>query len=97
MFDIHYFNDDPRPFFRFCKEIYPGQFTPSPSHYFIAALEQRGKLLRHYTQNIDTLEHTAGISRVVYCHGGAAVSQMYAGGGKRRAAGRRGKCWGNET
>merc|ERR1711936_128456 len=26
MFDIHYFRKDPRPFFKFAKEIYPGQF-----------------------------------------------------------------------
>merc|ERR1712061_673693 len=30
MFDIHYFRKDPRPFFKFAKEIYPGQFEPSP-------------------------------------------------------------------
>ena len=47
---------DPRPFFKFAKEIYPGQFQPSPCHKFIKALEQHGKLLRNYTQNIDTLE-----------------------------------------
>lgn len=51
------------------QEIYPGQFLPSPSHRFIAALERRNKLLRNYSQNIDTLEQAAGISRVVYCHG----------------------------
>lgn len=39
------------------------------SHRFIKALEDKGKLLRNYTQNIDTLENTAGIERVVYCHG----------------------------
>ncbi len=109
MFDIHYFKDDPRPFFRFAKvsvvqensrvsidvsearsdpvipvyecaygvfpphpppqAIYPGQFSPSPSHRFISALEKRRKLLRNYTQNIDTLEQAAGITRVVHCHG----------------------------
>lgn len=28
MFDISYFKKDPRPFFKFAKEIYPGQFQP---------------------------------------------------------------------
>ncbi|UYV66947.1 SIRT1 [Cordylochernes scorpioides] len=68
MFDIHYFHRDPRPFFKFAREIYPGQFKPSLSHKFIKLLEDKGKLLRNYTQNIDTLEHEAGISRVITCH-----------------------------
>ena len=56
MFDIHYFRKDPRPFFKFAREIYPGQFEPSPCHKFIRCVEKQGKLLRNYTQNIDTLE-----------------------------------------
>jgi NAD-dependent deacetylase sirtuin 1 len=32
MFDIQYFSQDPRPFFKFAREIYPGQFKPSPCH-----------------------------------------------------------------
>lgn len=51
------------------QEIFPGKYTPSPCHKFIATLERKGKLLRNYTQNIDTLEKTTGISRVLYCHG----------------------------
>lgn len=69
MFDIHYFRSNPCPFFRFAKAIYPGRFTPSISHYFISKLEKSGKLLRNYTQNIDTLEQVAGINNVVTCHG----------------------------
>lgn len=42
------------------------------SHYFIKALENSGRLLRNYTQNIDTLEQVAGIDRAVYCHGSFA-------------------------
>ncbi|XP_005095144.1 NAD-dependent protein deacetylase sirtuin-1 [Aplysia californica] len=72
MFDIHFFRSDPRPFFKFAKEIYPGQFKPSLCHHFIRALEENGKLLRNYTQNIDTLEQVAGIERVVQCHGSFA-------------------------
>lgn len=74
MFDIHYFKRDPRPFFKFAKEIYPGQFEPSPSHKFIKLLESHGRLLRNYTQNIDTLEHTAGIKNVITCHGSFATA-----------------------
>lgn len=74
MFDIHYFRKDPRPFFKFAREIYPGQFKPSPCHNFIRAVESSGKLLRNYTQNIDTLEQVAGIEKVVQCHGSFATA-----------------------
>ncbi|RUS90093.1 hypothetical protein EGW08_002135 [Elysia chlorotica] len=74
MFDIHFFRSDPRPFYKFAKEIYPGQFNPSLCHHFIRLLETKGKLLRNYTQNIDTLEQEAGIERVVQCHGSFATA-----------------------
>ena len=37
----------------------------------IRLLEQKGLLLRHYTQNIDTLERAAGVSddKIVEAHG----------------------------
>ncbi|XP_031556381.1 NAD-dependent protein deacetylase sirtuin-1-like, partial [Actinia tenebrosa] len=49
-------------------EIYPGQFKPSLSHRFIRQIEEHGRLLRNYSQNIDTLEQIAGITRVIQCH-----------------------------
>jgi NAD-dependent deacetylase sirtuin 1 len=69
MFDIAYFQHNPRPFFKFAKEIYPGQFKPSLSHLFIKKIEENNKLLRNYTQNIDTIELTADIKNVIQCHG----------------------------
>ncbi|XP_043375242.1 NAD-dependent protein deacetylase sirtuin-1 isoform X4 [Dermochelys coriacea] len=74
MFDIEYFRKDPRPFFKFAKEIYPGQFQPSLCHKFIALMDKDGKLLRNYTQNIDTLEQVAGIQRIIQCHGSFATA-----------------------
>ncbi|CAH1794245.1 unnamed protein product [Owenia fusiformis] len=74
MFDIKYFLHNQKPFFKFAKEIYPGQFEPSLSHKFIKQIENHGKLLRNYTQNIDTLEQVAGISNVVQCHGSFAMA-----------------------
>lgn len=74
MFDILYFEHDPRPFFKFAREIYPGQFKPSLSHMFIKKLEDHGKLLRNYTQNIDTLEMTANIKNAILCHGSFATA-----------------------
>ena len=72
MFDMKFFETEPRPFFRFAKEIFPGNYEPSLSHKFISYLEQKNKLLRNYTQNIDTLEKSAGLTKVVYCHGSFA-------------------------
>ncbi|EFA80312.1 NAD+-dependent deacetylase [Heterostelium album PN500] len=71
LFDIRYLREDPRPFFEFAKEIYPGSHKPSPTHYFLKKLDEHGKLLRNYTQNIDTLEHIVGITseKLVNCHG----------------------------
>ena len=51
------------------QEIYPGQFEPSIAHKFVRLIETHCKLLRNYTQNIDTLEQVAHIDRVIQCHG----------------------------
>ncbi|KAJ3192670.1 NAD-dependent histone deacetylase sir2 [Irineochytrium annulatum] len=67
MFDIEYFQYRP-------EEIYPKEFTPSASHRFIKLLESKKKLLRNYTQNIDTLENAVGIQRVFQCHGSFATA-----------------------
>ncbi|POM58580.1 NAD-dependent Histone deacetylase sir2-like protein, partial [Phytophthora palmivora] len=84
MFDIEFFRSNPRPFFAFAKELFPKSsgftFVPSPSHYFLKLLEAKGKLLRIYSQNIDMLEHAAGISheRAVLCHGSFATATCLA-------------------
>ncbi len=71
MFDLRYFRCNPVPFFQFAQELLPGKYSPSPTHYFIKLLDQKGKLLRNYTQNIDGLEIQAGVSEgcVHQCHG----------------------------
>ncbi|KAI6177553.1 NAD-dependent protein deacetylase sir-2.1 [Aphelenchoides bicaudatus] len=74
MFDIDYFKRNPRPFYSFAKQIFPGQYKPSLSHFFIKFLEEEKKLLRNYTQNIDTLEQVCGIKRHVDCHGSFATA-----------------------
>ncbi|KAG0263046.1 NAD-dependent histone deacetylase sir2 [Actinomortierella ambigua] len=74
MFDLEFFKDRPEIFYSFAREIFPSNFTPSPSHYFIRLLEERGTLLRNYTQNIDTLEQKAGIKNVLQCHGSFATA-----------------------
>ncbi|XP_053672053.1 NAD-dependent protein deacetylase sirtuin-2-like [Anopheles nili] len=71
IFELEYLYQNPKPFFTLAKELYPGTFKPTPSHYFVRLLEQKGLLVRHYTQNIDTLERIAGISeeKIVEAHG----------------------------
>ncbi|KAJ3034827.1 NAD-dependent protein deacetylase sirtuin-2, partial [Rhizophlyctis rosea] len=71
IFDINYFRRKPEPFFTLARELYPGNFDPTPSHYFVRLLAEKGVLLRNYTQNIDTLERVAGISGdlLVEAHG----------------------------
>ncbi|KAI7941550.1 hypothetical protein MJO29_013624 [Puccinia striiformis f. sp. tritici] len=45
---------------------------PSDSHRFIKMVESHSKLLRNYTQNIDTLEMRAGVKNLIQCHGSFA-------------------------
>jgi len=71
IFDIRYFEENPKPFFVLAKELYPKSFNPTPCHYFIKLLHDKGVLLRHYTQNIDMLERVAGLpqNKLVEAHG----------------------------
>jgi len=71
VFEIGFFKQNPEAFWELSKEIYPANFCPSPTHYFISLLAQKGKLLRHYTQNIDGLERLAGVPNdlLVEAHG----------------------------
>ncbi|GFR70383.1 NAD-dependent protein deacetylase sirtuin-2 [Elysia marginata] len=71
IFDIEFFKENPKPFFVLAKELYPGSFKPTLCHYFIKMLADKGKLLRHYTQNIDTLERVAGLDpeKLIEAHG----------------------------
>ncbi|XP_072405562.1 NAD-dependent protein deacetylase sirtuin-2 isoform X2 [Chiloscyllium punctatum] len=61
IFETDYFKQHPEPFFALAKELYPGQFKPTVSHYFMRMLRDKGLLLRCYTQNIDTLERVVGL------------------------------------
>ncbi|XP_069699063.1 NAD-dependent protein deacetylase sirtuin-2 [Periplaneta americana] len=71
IFEISFFKHNPQPFFTLAKELYPGSFKPTICHYFIKLLEEKGLLLRHFTQNIDTLERVAGVpeAKIVEAHG----------------------------
>lgn len=53
------------------QELFPGNYDPTPTHYFMRLLHEKGLLTRVYTQNIDSLETLAGIpkNKVVAAHG----------------------------
>ncbi|KAJ4479678.1 DHS-like NAD/FAD-binding domain-containing protein [Lentinula edodes] len=74
MFDINYFRENPSVFYSFASQIFPSNFVPSSCHRFIKLIEDKGQLLRNYTQNIDTLETVAGVKRVLQCHGSFATA-----------------------
>lgn len=71
IFDVDYFQKNPTPFFALAKELYPGSFEPTPAHYFVRLLHEKGLLQRHYTQNIDTLDRLAGLpeNKIIEAHG----------------------------
>ncbi|XP_007171273.1 NAD-dependent protein deacetylase sirtuin-3, mitochondrial isoform X3 [Balaenoptera acutorostrata] len=74
IFELSFFFRDPKPFFTFAKELYPGNYRPNATHYFLRLLHDKGLLLRLYTQNIDGLERASGIpaSKLVEAHGSFA-------------------------
>lgn len=47
----------------------------TPTHAFIKLLQDKGKLLTNYTQNIDGLEIVSGITRLVQTHGSIAAGR----------------------
>uniref|UniRef100_A0A4V0Y8M3 Putative sirtuin 5 n=1 Tax=Rhodnius prolixus TaxID=13249 RepID=A0A4V0Y8M3_RHOPR len=71
IFELVYFLKQPEPFFQIARELFPGSFHPTAAHYFLKLLQEKGLLLRHYTQNIDNLERTAGLpeEKLIEAHG----------------------------
>jgi len=72
IFDVDFYRDNPMPFVTLASELWPGlKHSPTLTHSFVALLDQKGLLLRNYTQNIDGLEALAGVNpkRLVECHG----------------------------
>ncbi|KAK8084615.1 Sir2 family protein [Apiospora hydei] len=76
VFDIRVFNEDPTIFFTVAKDILPSHKKFTPTHAFIAMLQNKGKLLTNYSQNIDNIEANAGIlpEKLVQCHGSFATA-----------------------
>eukprot|EP01059_Diplonema_ambulator_P001897 TRINITY_DN1156_c0_g1_i2.p1 TRINITY_DN1156_c0_g1~~TRINITY_DN1156_c0_g1_i2.p1 ORF type:complete len:362 (+),score=94.92 TRINITY_DN1156_c0_g1_i2:825-1910(+) len=63
VFDLDYLQTKPEAFYAVAKALWPGEFKPTPAHYFIKKLNDDGRLLRCYTQNIDGLEDLTGLPR----------------------------------
>ena len=71
IFSLDFFKKNPEPFYALAKEIYPGSHNPTPTHYFLKLLADKNKLLRVFTQNIDSLERITGLNTelIVAAHG----------------------------
>ncbi|KAK4158397.1 SIR2-like protein [Chaetomidium leptoderma] len=76
VFDIAVFRQDPTIFYSVARDILPSHDRFSPTHAFIALLQEKGKLLTNYSQNIDNLEAKAGIKpeNLIQCHGSFATA-----------------------
>ncbi|KAF2120802.1 DHS-like NAD/FAD-binding domain-containing protein [Lophiotrema nucula] len=76
VFDIHNFDEDPRTFYTLAGDILPDLRKWTPTHEFIRLLQEKGKLLTNYTQNIDNVESHAGIrpEKLIQCHGSWATA-----------------------
>jgi len=76
VFNMDIFMQDPSIFYNIAHMVLPPDNIYSPLHSFIKMLQDKGKLLRNYTQNIDNLESNAGIEadKLVQCHGSFATA-----------------------
>lgn len=74
VFDISYFRNNPAPFYTLAHELYPGKYRPTIAHSFTSLLNDKGRLLKCFTQNIDCLEREAGVpdDKIVEAHGSFA-------------------------
>jgi len=70
LFSYEGFFAEPERFWRSMAELFVDR-SPTKVHALLALMEKKGILVRVYTQNIDGLEHAAGVSaeRIVECHG----------------------------
>lgn len=73
LFQIDYYRKNPEPFLYLAREMLKMDVKPTVSHYFQHLLDQKGLLLRSFTQNVDALELVAGLheARLVEAHGSA--------------------------
>ena len=71
LFNRQYIKSNPKPFYTLVKEFISKEFKPSISHYLSVLFNQKGLLMKYYTQNIDSLDLKAGLKSpyLIECHG----------------------------
>lgn len=76
VFSLEVFSEDPSVFYNIAHMVLPPENMYSPLHSFIRMIQDKHKLLRNYTQNIDNLESYAGVEpeKMVQCHGSFATA-----------------------
>ncbi len=76
VFEIETFHNNPEIFYSVAKEIIPDAKRFTPTHAFIKLLQDKGKLLTNYSQNIDNIEGVAGLlpEKLIQCHGSFATA-----------------------
>jgi len=81
IFDLAYFKENPKPFWKLCKELNlcggaNTKYKPTKAHYLSLLLSKKKILRRAYTQNIDGLDLMTGLSPdlLVEAHGGGRTA-----------------------
>jgi len=71
LFNVEYFLENPQAFYKFAQHFDLTNYNPTPTHYFIKILNDKGIMQLNMTQNIDNLEEKTGIDmkKVIQCHG----------------------------
>ncbi|GME85044.1 unnamed protein product [Ambrosiozyma monospora] len=79
VFSLDVFRRNPNVFYSIAHMILPPDAAFTPLHGFIKLLQDKGKLLRNYTQNIDNLEGNVGVTpdHLVQCHGSFATASCF--------------------
>ncbi len=79
---------NPAPFHKLAKELFPGEYTPTPTHFFMHLLHQKGLLLRCFRcalacagPRLPPTPHGASAAR----RSGAWQEQALLGGGAEKS------------
>lgn len=67
VFKISYFKNNPTPFYELSRSLLPNRLRPTISHYFVRLLNDKGYLLRCFSQNVDSLEALSGLPKDKLC------------------------------
>ncbi|CCE61173.1 hypothetical protein TPHA_0A00880 [Tetrapisispora phaffii CBS 4417] len=79
VFNLNIFRQNPSVFYNIANMVLPPENIYSPLHSFLKLLQDKNKLLRNYTQNIDNLESYAGLEadKMIQCHGSFASASCF--------------------